>query len=97
MMARLKWCLDPLFHHQLKKTLSKLDPPPPPRTNKTFWLCNHVLCAKSAFMRRGHNVPTTTARDLKAVALKLILRHHAVLRLTILADSLGPDLARQNV
>ena len=43
----------------------------------------------------------TTARDLKAVALKLILdimvSLRLCLRLTILADSLGPDLARQNV
>ena len=47
-------------------------PPPPPRTPKTFWLCNHVLCVKSAVTRPDHLL-TTTARDLKAVALMLIL------------------------
>ena len=40
---------------------------------------------------------TTTAHDLKAVALMLILdimlSFRLCLRLTILADSLGPDLA----
>ena len=50
---------------------------------------------------RFHHVLTTTARDLKAVALMLILdimlSMRLCLRLTILADSLGPDLARQNV
>ena len=81
-----------------KKNVVKVGPPPPPpppRINKTFWLCNHVLCAKSALTRPDHLL-TTTARDLKAVALMLILdimlSLRLYLRLTILADSLGPDL-----
>ena len=42
---------------------------------------------------------STTARGLKAVALILdsMLSLRLCLRLTILADSLGTDLARQNV
>ena len=37
------WPAFTLSHHQLKKKLSKLPPPP----NKTFWLGNHVLCVLS--------------------------------------------------
>ena len=59
----LLWCLDPLSHHQLKKTLSKLDPPPP---DKTFWLGDHVLCAKPRPPRANNN---SGGFDL---------RHHAV-------------------
>ena len=68
----LLWCLDPLSHHQLKKTLSKLDPPPP---DETFWLGNHVLCAKPKPPRANNN---SGGFDLK---------HHAVLENLSAADN----------
>ena len=69
----LLWCLDPLSHHQLKKTLSKMDPPPPP--DKIFWLGNHVLCAKPRPPRANNN---SGGFDL---------RHHAVLETLSAADN----------
>ena len=77
-MARLLWCLDPLFHHQLKNTLSKLDPPPPPPPDKTF----HVLCAKSALLRIGHHMLTTESGGFD-------LRHHAILETLSAADNIS--------
>ena len=70
----LLWCLDPLSHHQLKKTLSKLDPPPPP-PDKIFWLGSHVLCAKPRPPRAYNN---SGGFDL---------RHHAVLETLSAADN----------
>ena len=69
----LVWCLDPFSHHQLKKTLSKLDPPPPP--DKIFWLGSHVLCAKPRPPRANNN---SGGFDL---------RHHAVLETLSVADN----------
>ena len=69
----LLWCLEPLSHHQLKKTLSKLDPPPPP--DKIFWLGNHVLCAKPRPPRANNN---SGGFDL---------RHHAVLETLSATDN----------
>ena len=71
----LLWCLEPLSHHQLKKTLSKLDPPPPPPPDKIFWLGNHVLCAKPRPPRANNN---SGGFDL---------RHHAVLETLSAADN----------
>ena len=74
----LLWCLDPLSHHQLKKTLSKLDPPPPPPPpppDKIFWLGSHVLCAKPRPPRANNN---SGGFDL---------RHHAVLETLSAADN----------
>ena len=57
------------------------------------------MCEVRFHAPEGHHVLTTTARVLKAVALILdiMLSLRLCLRLTILADSLDPDLTRQNV
>ena len=83
----LFWCLDPLSHHQLKKTLHSWTPSPPP--DKIFWQGSHVLCAKPRPPRANNN---SGGFDLD---ITLSLRR--CLRPTIIADSLGPDLAQQNV
>ena len=81
-MAGFCGVLDPLSHHQLKKTLSKLDHPPPPPPDKIFWLGNPVLCAKPRPPRANNN---SGGFDL---------RHHAVLETLSAADNnsrqLGP-------
>ena len=81
------WCLDPLSHHQLRKTLSKLDPPLP-RTKFSGWV---VMFYERS---QGHHVLTTTA---VALILDIMLSLRLCLRPTIIADSLGPDQAQQNV
>ena len=68
-------------------------------------LGKYVLCAKSAFMRQGHHMLPNSQNNNSTWpdSSGFNLRHHAVLetstlslwlRLIILADSLGPDLAR---
>ena len=84
----LLWCLDPLSHHQLKKTLSKLGPPPLPRTKFSGWVVMFYVRSQ------GHHVLTTTA---VALILDIMLSLRLCLRPTIIADSLGPDQAQQNV
>ena len=80
----LLWCLDPLSHHQLKKTLSKLPPPPPPpplpRTKFSGWVVMFYVRSQ------GHHVLTTTA---VALILDIMLSLRLCLRPTIIADSLS--------
>ena len=83
----LLWCLDPLPHHQLKNVV-KVGPPPLPRTKFSGWVI--MLYVRS----QGHHVLTTTA---VALILDIMLSLRLCLRPTIIADSLGPDLAQQNV
>ena len=51
MMVCIQLCLDPLSHHQ-----PKLDPLLQNFLDPRMQLGNYALCAKSAFMRRGHHV-----------------------------------------
>ena len=85
----LLWCLDPLSHHQLKKRCQSWTPPPPStRTKFSGWVI--MFSVRS----QGHHVLTTTA---VALILDIMLSLRLCLRPTIIADSLGPDLAQQNV
>ena len=67
--------------HQLKKTLSKLDPLRQNFLDPRMQMGNHVLCAKSAFMCQGHHgyptLKTTTEPGTDVGSFDL--RHHAVL------------------
>ena len=85
MMASL-WCLDPLFHHQLKKKLSKLDPPPPPPTKLSGWVIMfYVRCPISCARKppRANNNSTCPESG------RFDLRHHAVLETLSAADNIS--------
>ena len=70
----LLWCLDPLSHHQLKKTLSKLDPPLP-RTKFSGWVIMFYMRSQ------GHHVHANNNSG------GVDLRHHAVLETLPAADN----------
>ena len=83
----LLWCLDPLSHHQLKKRCQSWTPPLP-RTKFSGWVVMFYVRSQ------GDHVLTTTA---VALILDIMLSLRLCLRPTIIADSLGPDQAQQNV
>ena len=71
-----------------KKNVVKVGPPPLPRTKFSGWVIMFYVRSQ------GHHVLTTTA---VALILDIMLSLRLCLRPTIIADSLGPDLAQQNV